>query len=163
VQYSAQACDSGLRQNDVLNMKTSEQGLALIRRFEGFSPKPYRCPAGYLTIGYGHMVKEHEHYDNGISEQEAALLLKEDAGIAERAIMRLISAPLTQPQFDALVSFTFNLGAGALQRSTLRRKLNRFEYDEIPQELSKWIWAGGQRLAGLIYRRKAEAEMFKLK
>ena len=80
-----------------------------------------------------------------------------DVGIAERAVLRLISVPLTDGQFDALVSFTFNLGAGALQRSTLRRKVNHGEHESVPAELMKWVWAAGKRLPGLIRRRKAEA------
>ena len=80
--------------------------------------------------------------------------------IAERAVLRLISVPLTQGQFDALVSFTFNLGAGALQRSTLRRKVNREEHADVPAEFSKWVWAGGRKMNGLIKRRKAEAELY---
>lgn len=71
-------------------------------------------------------------------------------------MLRLIAVPLTDGQFDGLVSFTFNLGAGALQRSTMRRKLNRGEQDGIPAELMKWVWAGGQKLTGLVRRRKAE-------
>jgi len=80
--------------------------------------------------------------------------------IAERAVLRLISVPLANGQFDALVSFTFNLGAGALQRSTLRHKVNREEHTDVPAEFIKWIWAGGKKLNGLVKRRKAEAEMY---
>lgn len=85
--------------------------------------------------------------------------------IAERAVLRLISAPLTDGQFDALVSFTFNLGAGALQRSTLRRKVKRGEHENVPVELMKWVWAGGRKLPGLVRTRQAEglsyAEIFR--
>lgn len=72
-------------------------------------------------------------------------------------MLRLISVPLTDGQFDALVSFTFNLGAGALQRSTLRRKVNRGEHQAVPAEFMKWVWAAGKRLPGLVRRRRAEA------
>ena len=72
-------------------------------------------------------------------------------------MLRLISVPLTDGQFDALVSFTFNLGAGALQRSTLRRKVNRGEHEDVPAELIKWVWSNDKRLRGLIIRRRAEA------
>ena len=103
----------------------SRQGLDLICRFEGFSPIIYMCPAGYPTIGYGHLITEanKEQFLDGVDEDEALDLLRQDVAVAERAVLRLISVPLTQGQFDALVSFTFNLGAGALQRSTLRRKV----------------------------------------
>ena len=111
----------------------TEEGLDLIKRFEGFSPTIYICPAGYPTIGYGHVVLTHERdqFATGITPAQANELLREDAAIAERAVLRLISVPLTDGQFDALVSFTFNLGAGALQRSTLRRKVNRGEHESV--------------------------------
>lgn len=136
----------------------TEAGLNLIKRFEGFSPTIYLCPAGYPTIGYGHVVLAHqqEQFAAGIIQAEATELLRKDVGIAELAVLRLISVPLTDGQFDALVSFTFNLGAGALQRSTLRRKANRGEHDSVPAELMKWVWAAGKRLPGLVRRRSAE-------
>ncbi len=98
-----------------------------------------------------------EQFAAGITQAEATELLRKDVGIAELAVLRLISVPLTDGQFDALVSFTFNLGAGALQRSTLRRKANRGEHDSVPAELMKWVWAAGKSLPGLVRRRKAEA------
>ena len=136
----------------------SEAGLDLIKRFEGFSPKIYICPAGYPTIGYGHVVLAHEQdqFAAGVTQAEATELLRKDVRIAERAVLRLISVPLTGGQFDALVSFTFNLGAGALQRSTLRRKVNSGEHESVPAELLKWVWAGGRKLPGLVRRRQAE-------
>jgi GH24 family phage-related lysozyme (muramidase) len=141
----------------------SKQGLDLICRFEGFSPVIYICPAGYPTIGYGHLITEanKERFLDGVDEDEALELLRSDVGKAERAVLRLIAVPLTQGQFDALVSFTFNLGGGALQRSTLRRKVNREEHDDVPAELMKWVWAGGRKLNGLVKRRAAEAEIYK--
>lgn len=140
----------------------SKDGLDLICRVEGFSPVIYICPAGYPTIGYGHLITEanKERFLDGVDEDEALELLRSDVGKAERAVLRLIAVPLTQGQFDALVSFTFNLGSGALQRSTLRRKVNREEHDDVPAELMKWVWAGGRKLKGLIKRRKAEAAIY---
>lgn len=137
----------------------TQDGLDLIKRFEGFSPTIYICPAGYPTIGYGHLVRDHEQdrYQQGITEQEAEDLLRRDVQVAERAVLRLIDVPLTDGQYDALVSFTFNLGAGALQRSTLRGKVNRAEHDQVPLQLKRWVWAGGRRLQGLVRRRAAEA------
>jgi lysozyme len=113
----------------------------------------------YPTIGYGHLITEanKEQFLDGVDEDEALDLLRQDVAVAERAVLRLISVPLTQGQFDALVSFTFNLGAGALQRSTLRRKVNREEHTDVPAELMKWVWAGGRKLKGLVKRRKAES------
>lgn len=140
----------------------SKDGLDLICRFEGFSPVIYICPAGYPTIGYGHLITEanKEQFLDGVDEDEALELLRKDVAVAERAVLRLISVPLTQGQFDALVSFTFNLGAGALQRSTLRRKVNREEHDDVPAEFMKWVWAGGRKLKGLVKRRAAEGALY---
>lgn len=134
----------------------TEAGLNLIKRFEGFSPTIYVCPAGYPTIGYGHVVWAQEQFAAGITQAEATELLLKDAGSAERAVLRLIAVPLADGQFDALVSFTVNLGAGALQRSTLRRKVNRGEHEGVPAELMKWVWAAGKKLPGLVRRRQAE-------
>jgi lysozyme len=140
----------------------SKQGLDLVCRFEGFSPVIYICPAGYPTIGYGHLITEanKEQFLDGVDEDEALELLRQDVEVAERAVLRLINVPLTQGQFDALVSFTFNLGSGALQRSTLRRKVNREEHADVPAELMKWVWAGGRKLKGLVRRRHEEAILY---
>jgi lysozyme len=140
----------------------TQAGLDLIERFEGFSPCIYVCPAGYETIGYGHVVRdgERDRFADGIAEDEAEDLLRWDVGVAERAVLRLISVPLTNGQFDSLVSFTFNLGGGALQRSTLRRKVNREEHTLVPAEFHRWVWAGGRKLRGLKRRREAEARIY---
>jgi lysozyme len=87
-------------------------------------------------------------------------LLIKDVLSAEKSVLRLIQAPLTDGQFDALVSFTFNLGGGALQRSTLRRKVNRQEHEDVPAEFMKWVWAGGKKLRGLVRRREAETRLY---
>lgn len=137
----------------------SARGLALIARYEGFSATPYICPAGYRTIGYGHMLRAGEGMEY-LDEDAARELLREDARIAERAVRSLIRVPLSQNQFDALTSFTFNLGGGALQRSTLRRVLNRGEYAQVPHELMRWVRAGGRVLNGLKARRAAEAKLY---
>ena len=142
----------------------TQEGLDLIKRFEGFSPTIYICPAGYPTIGYGHVVQEDERdqFAEGIDEQEAENLLQRDVRWAERGVLRLIDVPLTDGQFDALVSFTFNLGIGALQRSTLRRKVNREEHAQVPREFMRWVWAGGKRLKGLERRRSTEVGVYQL-
>ena len=136
----------------------TQAGLDLIKQFEGFSPTVYICPAGYPTIGYGHVVKpqERERFAGGITKEQAEALLGQDVETSERAVLRLITVPLTDRQFDALVSFTFNLGAGALQRSTLRRKVNRGDHATVPAEFRKWVWARGRKLEGLVRRRDAE-------
>lgn len=140
----------------------TKEGLELIKHFEGFEPEVYLDAAGYPTIGYGHLIRKDEGdmYAGGISEAAAEALLAKDVGFAERAVLRLIKVPLTDGQFDALVSFTFNLGGGALQRSTLRRKVNRGEHGAVPREFRKWVWAGGRKPRGLIRRRNAEAMLY---
>ncbi len=137
----------------------ARNGLDLIKRFEGFSRTIYFCPAGYPTIGYGHVVKDDEDFSSGIDEAQAEELLRQDAVISERAVLRLINVPLTDIQFDALVSFTYNLG-GALQRFTLRRKINREEHAEVPEQFIRWVWAGGRKLSGLVWRRAAEIKLY---
>ncbi len=143
---------------------TTEQGLSLIKRFEGFSPTPYLCPAGWWTIGWGAI-----HGLDGqpvtaatppVTEEEAETLLRRDVMVAERAVLRLITVPLNDGRFDALTSFAFNLGGGALQRSTLRRKVNRQDHADVPDEFRKWIWGGGRKLPGLLRRREAEAVIY---
>ena len=140
----------------------TEDGLALIKRFEGFVPEVYICPAGWPTIGYGHVVRDDERsrFMNGIEEATAEELLCRDVETAERAVLRLIRVPIEDRQFDALSSFAFNLGAGALQSSTLRRKVNREEHDAVPPEFRRGVWAGGRRLRGLVRRREAEAARY---
>ncbi len=128
--------------------------------FQQMRQNLYFCPAGYPTIGYGHVVKDDEDFSADIDEAQAEELLRQDAQIAERAVLRLIDVPLTDGQFDALVSFTYNLGGGALQRSTLRRKINREEHAEVPEQFMRWVWAGGRKLKGLVRRRAAESDLY---
>ena len=135
-------------------------GINLIKQLEGFSDTVYTCPAGFTTIGYGHVVQADEDFNGGITTATAETLLRQDITAAEAAVLRLIHIPLTDGQFDALVSFTYNLGQGALQRSTLRRKVNRNEHQAVPAEFMRWVWADGCKLPGLIKRRYAEAKLY---
>lgn len=141
----------------------TKNGINLIKSFEGFESEIYLDAAGLPTIGYGHLIRKGEHkmFENGISEAAGEALLIKDVLLAEQAVLRLINIPLTDGQFDALVSFTFNLGGGTLQRSTLRRKVNREEHDDVPAEFMRWVWAGGRKLKGLVRRREAEANLYK--
>ena len=111
---------------------------------------------------YGHLLRpgEDEIFKNGISPEAGEALLIKDVLLAEQAVCRLIKVPLTDSQFDALVSFTFNLGSGALQRSTLRRKVNHEEHEEVPEQFLRWVWAGGRKLRGLIRRREEESLLY---
>lgn len=117
----------------------TQDGIDSIKRFEGFSRIVYFCSAGYSTIGDGHVVKDGEDFSNGIMEGEAEKPLRQNAVIAEPAVLRLINVPPTNGQFDAFVSFTYNLDGGALQRSTLRRKINREEHTEVPEQFMRWV------------------------
>jgi len=139
-------------------MKTGDEGIALIRHFEGCRLDAYLCPAGVWTIGYGHTkgVKEGETID----QEAAEAFLIEDLEEFEGYVTEMVEVPLSQSQFDALVSWTFNLGPGNLERSTLLAKLNQGEYTDVPFEIKRWTRAGGVILPGLVKRRNAEAALF---
>lgn len=150
-------------------MRISSAGLELIKRFEGLHKVrgdgkivPYKDPVGVLTIGYGHTNHQGRRFDEQTvwSKEEAEQVLLEDLEIHEKAVKRLVKVPLTQGQFDALVSFSFNLGEGNLSRSTLLRKLNSGDYEGAAREFPRWCRAGGRILPGLVKRRKAEMELF---
>lgn len=140
-------------------MKLVEEGLDLIKKFEGFSPKPYRCVAGCLTIGYGHKIKSDETYDI-ISEEEATALLEKDVKRSIASVVRNIEFPLNKYQFASLVSFTYNVGGAALQRSTLRQKINYGELESVKSEMIRWVHVRGRKVRGLVNRRLAEVELF---
>lgn len=144
----------------------TEEGLRLIKHFEGLSLEPYQCQAGVWTIGYGHTGAMIDKNTPKITEQQAEELLRHDVEKFEKAVLRLINRPLTDNQFNALVSFAFNLGAGNLQASTLRMKCNRGEDDQVPLEFLKWnkVRINGILVisSGLARRRAAEAGMYNL-
>jgi len=140
--------------------EVSDAGLELIKQFEGFSSVVYLDIAGYPTIGWGHLILKGETFEESITEEEADEIIRKDLNVAERGVGGLIQVPLSDPQFDALVSFTFNLGVFALKGSTLRSRLNRGEYSGAAEEFLKWVWAGGKKSNGLIRRRAAERAMF---
>lgn len=125
-------------------MKTGIEAIKLLKKFEqgprgGFASEVYKCSSGENTIGYGHVVLPNEHFTT-ITEEEAEELLRKDIAIAEDAINRYVKVPLTQNRFDALVSFVFNVGVKAFKSSTLLKKLNQGLYDEIDEELAKWVY-----------------------
>jgi len=132
----------------------------LIKKYEGFSATSYLCPAGYKTIGYGHKILSGEKIAEPLSEDKALELLAADAEIAGEAIKRLIKRLLTPEQTAALLSFTYNLGAAALQRSTLRRKVNAGQDGMVPKELMKWVRVKGRIMSGLVARRKEEGGLY---
>ena len=157
-------------------MKISEAGIQLIKSFEGCHRSPYRCPAALWTTGYGHVLypdqarlKTPERASYGIKSEhnrtfeydEIDELLEKDLQRFQAGVSRLCPASNdSQPNFDAMVSFSFNVGLGNLQSSTLRMKYNRGEYEAAADEFLKWNKAGGKILAGLTRRRVAERALF---
>jgi lysozyme len=139
-------------------MHVSERGLDLIKRFEGLELRAYRCPAGVWTIGYGHTGPEVRE-GTAIAAERAEELLRADLLRFEEGVARSAGA-CTQGQFDALVSFAFNLGLGALRSSTLLKKHRCGEHRLAAAEFGRWIHAGGRKLPGLVKRRAAEAELY---
>ena len=143
-----------------------ESALALLKEFEqgpdgGFAAKPYRCPAGYLTIGWGHRIRTSDQFQPPISLAEAESLLRKD--LRNYAITPgLLGAniPLTQSMIDALACFMFNVGVGAFLGSTLREKLIQGDYAGAGDEFKRWNKAAGKALAGLNRRREAERALF---
>lgn len=142
-----------------MTFQTSEDGVELIKHFEGLRLTRYNDAAGKPTIGYGHLIQSGELFPTRIMEDVAEELLRNDLRIAEEAVLRRTERELTQGEFDALVSFTFNLGAHNLAHSTLLRKVNADDYTAAG-EFGRWIFAGGKPLSGLIKRRAAEAMRF---
>jgi lysozyme len=156
-------------------MKVSDKAIEVIRHHEGVRFKPYRCPALLWTIGVGHVLYPDQakipldkrgNYtlraedDRTFSKEEVDGILRIDLARFEQGVTKYITVPLSQGMFDCLVSFSFNVGLGTLQRSTLRQKLNRGDKEGAAEELMKYCMAGGKILKGLWNRRKDEKAMF---
>lgn len=141
-------------------LRTSKRGLELIASFEGFRSKPYRDAVGIWTIGFGHTHAVGPN-TKPITRVEGLRLLAQDVRAAEDAVRRLVRVKLSQGEFDALVSFTYNVGAGALASSTLLRRLNGGHRILAGREFLKWDKAGGRVLEGLARRRRAERHVFR--
>jgi lysozyme len=139
-------------------MRINKEGLALIKSFEGCELRSYQDIVGVWTVGYGHTKSAKPHML--ITQDEAEELLQDDLEEFERGVERLVSVPLSAAQFSALVSFAFNLGVGALSRSTLLKTLNRGNYEGAALEFVKWNKAGGKVVNGLTRRRAAERDLF---
>lgn len=155
-------------------MKISDNGLNKIKQWEAFIPFAYDDfdpPKsrrkikqgdrinGTLTIGYGHTGAD-VRPGMTVTEDQATELLRKDVGSAERAIARHVKVELNQNEYDALVSFVFNVGEGNFQGSTLLKKLNQGRHDEVPGEMMKWINSKGKKMTGLVNRRSAEAGLW---
>ena len=141
-------------------MHLSAAGLNLLKKSEGFRSRSYLDVNGFPTIGYGHRLLHPESFPRGIDEAQAAEILVSDVRDAEQAVARLVKVPLTQGQFDALVDFCFNLGAGRLASSTLLKILNAGRHSDAAEQLLRWDIAAGQENAGLKARREAELALW---
>ena len=139
-------------------MKTSQEGIDLIKHFEGCELESYRCSANVLTIGYGTTKNVVEGMK--ITQNQAEEMLMKDLEEFEEYVEDLIDVKLDQHQFDALVAWTYNLGPTNLKTSTLRKVLNKGAYDDVPEQMKRWNKAGGQVLKGLVRRRADEALLF---
>lgn len=142
----------------VRGMRTSPAGISAIMQREGFSATPYNDAAGF-SIGYGHFIKPGEDLTH-VTMEQAGELLRQDVAAAENAVNSLVLVELTQSQFDALVSFVFNVGVGNFRRSTLLRRLNGGDYAGAADELPRWNQSLGRVLPALMSRRDAERDQF---
>ncbi len=143
-------------------MKISDAGLNKLKKFEGLELCPYLDSAGKITIGYGHLILPHEkHLLTGcITEPEAERLLRNDVKTAEKYVNKYVDVPLSQNEFDALVSFVYNVGGGAFKASTMLKRLNSGNKHLAADEFERWIYAGGVKSKGLLARRMAEKKTF---
>jgi len=139
-------------------LNTSAEGIALIKKFEGCELEAYQCSAGVWTIGYGH-TKDVEEGDT-ISKDQAEEMLVEELHEYENYINEYVNVALSQNQFDALVSWVYNLGPANLKASTMLKVLNDGKYEDVPYQMKRWNKAGGKVLDGLVRRREAEALLY---
>ncbi|MEQ9887555.1 lysozyme [Pectobacterium zantedeschiae] len=138
----------------------NDAGLNLIKSFEGLRLTKYLDTAGRWTIGYGHLILSNENFNNGITTQEADLLLRQDLKTAETGVQHCVKVDLNGNQFGALTSFAYNLGVENLEESTLLRLLNQGDYDAAADQFPRWDKDGEQIVEGLLHRREAEKALF---
>lgn len=139
-------------------MKTSDTGIALIKKHEGLRLDSYQDSGGVWTVGYGHTATAKP--GQTITRQQAEALLLSDLKDKENAVKALVKVPLTQNEFDALVSLVFNIGTGAFKNSTLLKELNAGNKKAAAGQFIRWVNVNGQQLPGLVKRRKEEKELF---
>jgi lysozyme len=135
-------------------MTVPQQAVDIAKHFEGFSPVPYICPAGFWTVGYGHLCNQSHP---SITEDQGELYLQLDMQTAHRAVLRYCPVEMSEQRLAALIDFTFNLGVGRLQTSTLRKRVNEQNWSEAVYEIKRWVYGGGRVLPGLVKRRAVEA------
>lgn len=153
----------------MLTKRMSDRGRKMLIELEGSPSRAYRDVAGFLTIGVGHMLTRSEltsgkvsiggsavHWRDGLSDEQIGLLLAQDLGRFEHAVAEGVKVSLSQERFDVLVSFAFNNGVEAFKGSTLLRWVNAGRLSEVPEQMRRWIYAGGEMHDGLVTRREAE-------
>ena len=141
-------------------MKTSQKGLDLIKKFEGFSDKEYICPAGKVTIGYGHVILPNEHFSSSITKEEAEILLKKDLQPREKSLNILVKVNINQNQFDSLISLIYNIGVENFKQSTLLKFVNDKLFDKIPDQFRRWKYINKVVSKGLLNRREEEIKLW---
>ncbi len=139
-------------------MNISQEGLDLIKKFEGCELKAYQDSVGVWTIGYGHTKGVEEGQE--ITQDEAEDMLASELDEYEGYIRDMVECDLEQNQFDALVAWVYNLGPTNLRSSTMLKRLNKKDFDDVPNQIKRWDKAGGKVLAGLVRRREAESLLF---
>lgn len=144
-------------------MRVNQKGIDLIKEFEGFRSKAYKCPAGVWTVGYGHTSNAGDPKVGPltvINREDAEVILKRDLFAFERAVSDAVRVPLSHNQFSALVSFCYNVGPTAFRMSSVLKAVNAQQWNEVPRRLALWNKANGRVLPGLVRRRAAEAALF---
>lgn len=144
-------------------MRLTQEGLDLIKSFEGFSAKWYKCPANVWTIGYGHTAAAGPpSYTplQKITREEGENILRSDLAKYEQAVMDAVNVPITDEQYSALVSFCYNVGPGAFKRSSVLKAVNSNRHDLVPSRLALFTQGGGKVLKGLVRRRQAEGQLY---
>jgi GH24 family phage-related lysozyme (muramidase) len=140
------------------SLSASQTLIDMLKEFEGFRSYPYTCPGGSLTIGYGNTIKPGEY--TSITKEQAEALLRKTVSSFEAAVKKMVTVPLSQNQYDALVSLAYNIGAGALRKSTLIKKLNTGDYKGAADEFLRFVKANGKTMEGLVKRRERERNLF---
>lgn len=141
-------------------MRISPNGLKKLMEWEGCVLHVYKDAAGLPTIGVGHLIRKGEDFSTGLTTEQAQDLLQKDLVRFESVVNEKVKVPLTQNQYDALVSFAFNVGDGAFRQSTLLKRLNAGDYDAVSDQLMRWTKAGGKTCDGLIVRRRNEVKLW---
>ena len=149
---------SEMMEHGVNNMEISQEGISLIKKFEGCRYESYKCAAGVWTIGWGSTKGVSEGMV--ITHDRAEALLIEDLAVYEEEVNKAVTVDIDQCMFDALVSWTFNLGGANLNASTMLKVLNAKDFENVPEQIKRWNKAGGKVNEGLIRRREAEALLF---